>query len=40
MGLKWTDALEVVSALDKAHPDMDPLRLRTEKAMWAVYSIS
>jgi FeS assembly protein IscX len=24
MGLKWTDALEVVSALDKAHPDMDP----------------
>ncbi len=24
MGLKWTDTLAIASALDEAHPDVDP----------------
>lgn len=28
MGLKWTDTREIAIALDEAHPDIDPLKLR------------
>jgi len=24
MGLRWTDTLDIVIALDEAHPDVDP----------------
>jgi FeS assembly protein IscX len=27
MGLKWIDTLEIVIALDEAHPDVDPMSL-------------
>lgn len=28
MSLKWIDSLEVAIALDEAHPDIDPKKLR------------
>ncbi len=28
MDLKWTDSLDVAIALDEAHPDVDPAKIR------------
>lgn len=35
--MKWTDTLEIAIALDEAHPDADPTRVRfTELHAWVL----
>ena len=35
--MKWTDTLEIAIALDEAHPDVDPTRVRfTELHAWVL----
>ncbi len=35
--MKWTDILEIAIALDEAHPDVDPTRVRfTELHAWVL----
>jgi FeS assembly protein IscX len=35
--MKWTDTLEIAIALDDAHPDVDPTRIRfTELRAWVL----
>ncbi len=35
MGLKWIDTLDIVMALDEAHPDVNPLSVRfTDLRAW------
>ena len=37
MGLKWTDSREVAIALDEAHPDEDPMKVRfTDLREWVL----
>ena len=37
MGLKWVDSLEIAIALDEAHPDIDPTRVRfTDLRDWVM----
>ncbi len=37
MGLKWTDTREIAIALDEAHPDVDPMKLRfTDLHRWVL----
>jgi FeS assembly protein IscX len=37
VGLKWVDSLEIAIALDEAHPDVDPTRVRfTDLRDWVM----
>lgn len=37
MDLKWTDSLDVAIALDEAHPDVDPEKIRfTDLRDWVM----
>jgi FeS assembly protein IscX len=37
VGLKWVDSLEIAIALDEAHPDIDPTRVRfTDLRDWVM----
>jgi FeS assembly protein IscX len=37
MGLKWTDTRDIAIALDEAHPDVDPMKLRfTDLREWVL----
>ncbi|HPU53967.1 MAG TPA: Fe-S cluster assembly protein IscX [Burkholderiaceae bacterium] len=37
MSMLWTDVLDIAIALDEAHPDVDPLRIRfTDLHQWVM----